>query len=120
MDLPELPYELNKNKNIYLFCIIDHFSKNGNAFIIENKEVNTTSKYLKLFLKCNDYPEEIGSDNGIEFKNNLIENYLKENNITFIMVPNTILIIRGLLKDSIKLKKICYIVLILKRIKSLN
>ena len=50
MDLPELPYELNKNKNIYLFCIIDHFSKNGNTFIIENKEVNTTSKYLKLFL----------------------------------------------------------------------
>lgn len=46
MDLSELPYELNKSKTIYLFCIIDHFSKYGMAFIIENKEANTILKYL--------------------------------------------------------------------------
>ena len=84
MDLSELPYEFNKIHNRYLFCIIDHFSKFGMAFIIENKEANTILKYLKLALECNGYPEEIGSDNGREFKNNLIENYLKENNIKFI------------------------------------
>ena len=84
MDLSELPQKLNKNKNEYLFCIIDHFSKFGIAFIIENKEANTILKYLKLALECNEYPEEIGSDKGREFKNNLIENYLKEHDITFI------------------------------------
>ena len=54
MDLSELPYEINKNKNIYLFCIIDHFSKYGMAFIIENKEANTILKYLKLALEVMD------------------------------------------------------------------
>ena len=84
MDSSELLYELNKIHNRYFFCIIDHFSKFWMAFIIENKEANIILKYLKLALECNGYPEEIGSDNGREFKNNLIENYLKENNIKFI------------------------------------
>ena len=52
MDLSEL-------HNRYLFCIIDHFSKFGMAFIFENKEANTILKYLKLALDCNGYPEEI-------------------------------------------------------------
>ena len=73
------------------------------AFYIENKEANTILKYLKLALECNGYPEEIRSDKGREFKNNLIENYLKENNITFIhgalYNPHS----QGLLKDFIKL-----------------
>ena len=104
MDLSELPYELNKIQTGYLFCIIDHLSKYEMAFIIENKEVNTILKHLKLALECNGYPEEIESDKGREFKNNLIENYLKENNITFIHCAPYNPHSQGLLlKDSIKL-----------------
>jgi len=83
MDLSELPFEISKDKN-YLFSIIDHFSKYGMAFIIYNKESKTIFKYLKIALEVNGFPEEIGSDNGREFKNSLIENYLKENNVDFI------------------------------------
>ena len=84
MDLSELPIELSKGKKQYLFCIIDHFSKYGMAYIIENKESKTILKYLKIALECNGFPEEIGSDNGREFKNELIEKYLNDNEIKFI------------------------------------
>ena len=84
MDLTELPFELCIKEKLYLFCIIDHFSKYGMAYIIDNKESKTILKYLKLALECNGFPEEIGSDNGKEFKNELIENYLNENDIKFI------------------------------------
>ena len=84
MDLTELSLEFQKIKKLYLFYIIDHFSKYGMAYIIDNKEAKTILRYLKLALECDRLPEEIGSDNGKEFKNILIENYLKENDITFI------------------------------------
>jgi len=84
MDLTELSLEFQKIKKLYLFYIIDHFSKYEMAYIIDNKEAKTILRYLKLSLECNGFPEEIGSDNGKEFKNILIENYLKENDITFI------------------------------------
>ena len=51
---------------------------------ISNKESKTIFKYLKSSLEANWFPEEIGSDNGSEFKNSLIENFLKENNVEFI------------------------------------
>ena len=51
---------------------------------ISNKESKTIFKYLKASLEANGFPEEIGSDNGREFKNSLIENFLKENNVEFI------------------------------------
>jgi len=85
MDLTELPMTLkSNNKYVYLFNIIDHFSKYGMSYLIENKESNTIYIYLKKALECNGYPEEIGCDNGAEFKNRLIENYLHDNNIKFI------------------------------------
>ena len=84
MDLSELPLELCREKKLYLFCMIDHFSEYGMAYIIENKESKTILKYLKIALECNGFPEEIGSDNGSEFKNELIEKYLNDNEIKFI------------------------------------
>ena len=39
---------------------------------ISNKESKTIFKYLKSSLEANWFPEEIGSDNGREFKNFLI------------------------------------------------
>ena len=85
MDLTELPIDLKANsKYTYLFNIIDFFSKLGMEYPIENKESTTIYKYLKIALECNGFPEEIGNDNGKEFKNALIENYLKEKNINII------------------------------------
>ena len=84
MDITELPIEINKERKYYLFCIIDHFSKYGMAYLIENKEAFTILKYLKISFECNGFPEELGSDNGREFKNKTIENYLMENDIKFV------------------------------------
>ena len=84
MDLSELPIELIKDSRyLYLFDIIDHFSKFGMSYLIENKEAKTILKTLKNALECNGFPKELGSDKGREFCNNLIENYLKEKNIEF-------------------------------------
>ncbi len=60
MDIPEIPSELKANNNyIYLFNIIDHFSKYGISYTIENKEAITIFNKLKLALECNGYPEKI-------------------------------------------------------------
>ena len=85
MDLTEIPIELKSNNNFnYLFNIIDHFSKFGISIPVINKEAKTILESLKIAFECNGFPEEIGSDNGKEFKNTLIEGYLKEKNIKFI------------------------------------
>ena len=85
MDITELPIELKVNSNFtYLFNIIDHFSKFGIYYLTENKEAKTIYKYLKLALEYNGFPSEIGSDNGKEFKNSLIETFLQQKNINYI------------------------------------
>ena len=86
MDLTEIPKDLkiNNNENLYLFNIIDHFSKYGMSFLIENKEAKTILYYLNFALECNGIPEEIGTDNGKEFKNKLIETYLHDREIKLI------------------------------------
>ena len=78
MDLTELPIDIKtKSKYVYLFNIIDHFSKFGMSYLLENKEANNIFKNLKNTLECNGFPEELGADNWKEFKNKLIEDYLK-------------------------------------------
>ena len=88
MDLTELPIELKKlksnNNYTYLFNIINHFSKFGMSFLLKNKDSKTILKYLKTALECNGYPTELGSDNGKEFYNELVDNYLKEKSIIYI------------------------------------
>ena len=39
------------------------------SFLLENKEAKTILHYLEFALECYGMPEEIGSDNGREFKN---------------------------------------------------
>ena len=64
MDITELPIELKlSSKYIYLLNIIDHFSKYGMSYLIENKEANTIFEKVKIALECNGFPIEIGSDN---------------------------------------------------------
>ena len=86
MDLTEIPIELKSNNNFnYLFNIIDHFSKFGISIPVINKEAKTILESLKIALGCKGFPQEIGSDNRKEFKNNLIGGYLKAKNINFYM-----------------------------------
>ena len=85
MDITDIPNELKLNNNYkYIFNIIDHFSKYGMSCLIENKESNTIFKALKISLECNGFPEELGSDNGKEFRNKIIEDYLKDKDIKYI------------------------------------
>ena len=89
-DLSDFHVEFKKNnKYIYLFSIIDHFSKYGMAYIIYNKNAETTLKYIKIAFECNGFPESIGCDNGIKFNNNLVDNFLSYNDINKIKgAPN--------------------------------
>ena len=64
--------------------IIDHFSKFGISFLLENKEAKIILHYLELALEYYGMPEEIGKDNGKEFKNINIENYLAKKEIKII------------------------------------
>ena len=54
------------------------------SYLIENKKSSTIYNNLKFAFVCNGLPSEIGSDNGKEFRNELIENYLKSKNINYI------------------------------------
>ena len=80
-DLPEDFYDKNK---IYLFNIVDYFSMFGMSHIIKDKKSETIVEKLKLSFGSYGFPDKIGSDNGGEFKNALVENYLAKNNIKFI------------------------------------
>ena len=85
MDLTDIPNELKQNCNYkYIFNIIDHFSKYGMSCLLENKESNSIFNALKICLECNGFPEELGSDNRKEFRNKIIEGYLKDKDIKYI------------------------------------
>ena len=88
MDLTMLPDELmeinDKINYIYMFNIIGHFSKYGISFLIGDKTSKSILNKLKIVFDCYEYPQEICSDNGSEFKNGIVENFLNENKIKFI------------------------------------
>ena len=54
------------------------------SYLLENKEAKKMLKNLKISLEFNRFPKELGSDNGKELHNKLIENYLNEKNIIFL------------------------------------
>ena len=84
-DLSDIPNEIKvRTKFLYIFIIIDHFSKFLDAFLLENKKQETILKYLDYFCKFYGYPIQFGCDNGREFINEYISNYLIDNNITMI------------------------------------
>ena len=86
MDITELPKDFCNSKNdfLYLLNIIDHFSKFGMSFLLDNKEAKNILSKLKIAFEGNGYPEEVGSDNGREFKNKIIEDFLEEKHIKII------------------------------------
>ena len=85
VDITYLDKEIiNKVKYNYIIDFIDHFSKFYWAFPIEYKNADTCIKYIKKFFMINDFPKILQSDNGGEFINDRLANYLDKNNIKHI------------------------------------
>ena len=80
--IPEL-LRIDENA-LYLFSINDVFSKFGANYISNNKKSETILYYLKLFINIHGKPNSIHSENGKEFKNEIIEAYCKNNYINLI------------------------------------
>ena len=85
IDLTDLPNNIdNENKFKHLCNIIDHFSKLCKSYLLINKSSFGILLCIKDFFGIYGKPKSLGSDNGREFKNKLIEDYLKNNNIKFV------------------------------------
>ena len=84
-DLTNIPNELIKKTNyIYQFTIFEHFSKFLNSYLLKNKKANSILKCVNHFFLYYGKPKEYGSDNGKEFWNSVIQNFLKDNDVKFI------------------------------------
>ena len=84
VDLVEISKELNmKDKFPYILTCIDHFSKYAWAIPIKNKEAITVRNAIaNVFIQG--HPEIIQSDNGKEFTNKILDEYLFGINVTHI------------------------------------
>ena len=60
----------------YLITLVDHFSKYGWAKVAKDKKANTILRILQQFFTYHGCPEILQSDNGKEFANDTITNYL--------------------------------------------
>jgi len=79
-DLIDMSKEKYNNNNItFLLTMIDAFSKKLYVFPLQNKEAKSIVNILKEFFDNNkkNIPNIIISDNGSEFKNDLLNLYLK-------------------------------------------
>ena len=84
-DATELPYEISDNTKIkYQLNLIDHFSKYAFSYLIENKNANTIFNCIVDCFDNNGFPEELGTDHGLEFCNKKLKLYLNSKNIKFI------------------------------------
>ena len=83
MDITYLKSELDLKKTNYKYIIdfIDHFTKFYYGFLISDKSAETKLKYIKLFIQINKKPVIFQCDNGKEFINNTVKEYLKKENI---------------------------------------
>ena len=85
IDLTEIPFEISKDCNYKFICnIIDHFSKMCKSYLINNKKAVNILFCIEDFVKIYGKPISFGSDNGLEFKNKIIIDYMKINGINFI------------------------------------
>ena len=85
IDLTDLPHYIDfENKYKHICNIIDHFSKLCKSYLLINKSSLSILNCIKDFIEIYGKPKSLGSDNGREFKNKLIEDYLKNNNIKFV------------------------------------
>ena len=83
--MTEIPFEISKDCNYKFICnIIDHFSKICKSYLINNKKAVNILFCIEDFVKIYGKPISFGSDNGREFKNKIIIDYMKVNGINFI------------------------------------
>ncbi len=71
IDITYIPLKFlpdNKDK-LYILSILDHFSKFGVNYIINNKEKTAFLSKIKELIFTYGYPEKILTDNGWEFTN---------------------------------------------------
>lgn len=82
MDLTDLSeFESSNNHYRYIFHVIDTFSKMAWALPLKNKEAQTIVKELELIILKEGAPKVISSDNGLEFKNDLMTKLLTEHHV---------------------------------------
>jgi len=67
----------------YLITIADHFSKFFWCTAVPTKEAKYVKEALLTFFALRGKPKCLQSDNGLEFKNNLIEGFLKSIDVEF-------------------------------------
>ena len=85
-DLTDIPAELlinNKNYK-YIYTIKDHFSKFSWSYLLENKTSLSILKYTEKFFSKYGECIEMGTDNGWEFVNHILINFLTEKKIKLI------------------------------------
>ena len=78
-------YFSNKTNYKYIIDCIDHFSKFYWGYLIRDKTAKTTLNKIKNFIAINKKPVIIQTDNGLEFKNKMLETFLKEQGIKHIL-----------------------------------
>ena len=75
------PLEPSKWCHRYIFTIIDVFSRRAEAFAIKDKSAETILKLLKVVINMWGTPKKLLSDNGLEFKNHLMEKYCESEGV---------------------------------------
>ena len=72
-------YETSTSGNKHMLTIIDHLMGWPEAFPIPDKSADTiVSTFINQYLPVHKYPRYILSDNGMEFKNTLMDQVLKQ------------------------------------------
>ena len=80
------PYYLQTNSNtIYLLSIIEQFSKFGYNYFLPKKKSETILGHLKEFINHYGKPNKLHTDNGLEFKNKIIDKFCQKKNIKWIL-----------------------------------
>lgn len=83
MDLVDVAKIAKENRGIkFLLTVIDVFSKFAYVEPIKNKKSETILVSMKKLFKIKK-PKKIQSDKGSEFKNKLVQKFLKEKNVKF-------------------------------------
>ena len=77
LDITEIP-QIIKEKTDYLYILnaIDHFSKLCKSYLLKNKKSLNILDCIKDFFDIYGVPLSVGTDNGREFKNKLINDYM--------------------------------------------
>ena len=90
MEIPSRPFdkiamdlitecEIPTSGNKHILTIIDHLTGWPEAFPITDKSADTiVSTFINMYLPVHMCPRYILSDNGTEFKNNLMDQVLKQ------------------------------------------